>query len=37
MTLTPEQIIKELQKIIDGIESDTYTADNIQKLINKLK
>lgn len=35
--MTQLQIIKELQKIIDGIESDTYTADNIQALINKLK
>lgn len=31
------QIIKELQKIQDNIEGDSYTADNIQALINKLK
>ncbi len=30
-------VIEPLQKIIDGIEGDTYTADNIQALINKLK
>lgn len=35
--MTNAQIIKELYKIIDGIEGDTYTADNIQALINKLK
>jgi len=29
-------ITKELEKIIDGIEGDTYTADNIQSLINKI-
>lgn len=35
--MTTPQIIKELSKILAGIESDTYTADNIQSLINKLK
>jgi len=30
-------IIKELKKILNGIEGDTFTADNIKDLINKLK
>lgn len=36
-TLEKVDTIKELKRIIDGIEGDTYTADNIQALINKLK
>lgn len=35
--MTNQAIIKELYKIIDGIEGDSFTADNIQALINKLK
>lgn len=34
---TTSEIIADLETIIDGIESDTYTADNIADLIAKLK
>lgn len=34
---TEVNIIQALEKIRDQIESDSYTADNIQALINKLK
>lgn len=35
--MTPQQNIKELHRIIDGIESDNFTVENIQALIKKIK
>lgn len=35
--MTNQQIIQELQRIINGIEGDTFTADRLQALINKLR
>lgn len=35
--MTTTQIIKELQKITEMIDHDSYTIELIQDLINKLK
>lgn len=32
-----KKILKELQIILDGIECDNYTAENIINLMNKIK
>jgi hypothetical protein len=31
------ELVRELEKIIDGIDGDTFTADNLLELIKKIK